>query len=495
MSEIMKAFSSRLSRRTFLAGLGATAALPILAACQPEIVEVEKIVEKEVTRIVEKPVEIEKEVIREVEVEKRGVRGPIRMAAWGADHFRKAIEPIAVKTGILLNVFEYPGEFNTKLMAEVAAGVAPDIMLFDSFWMGDFFARDVTVDFLTYLKAFNIGPEHENWAVDLMLDGGFKGKLEGLPFSAPRAMGVFVNGGMADAEGIGRSDLPLWGQENYDSWTLPDMIELAESLSKVTSDGRVEQYGWDTLMANIKWNLTDVHMQHVMSNEGWFWEDPWSYEPEEMTCTTPEVTEGLDWVYPLQDKKIIPDPSVSASIGGHQTFIGKHAASLTFPMVAGFHQGDEFKDVEVRTFYLPYTKKRVQQYQSNLMCVNKESKFKDETAEWIIEFVTDDEMNRIKLYNDIPVWNPAKWIGELDSGQFKDTLLMSISHLAGHSTVPRLAEDVNAVPRHFTLKGAFVRSTLGSGWERYLLGKQSLKEAWGEAKTEIDAELAKGYDY
>ena len=60
MSEIMKAFSSRLSRRTFLAGLGATAALPILAACQPEIVEVEKIVEKEVTRIVEKPVEIEK---------------------------------------------------------------------------------------------------------------------------------------------------------------------------------------------------------------------------------------------------------------------------------------------------------------------------------------------------------------------------------------------------------------------------------------------------
>jgi ABC-type glycerol-3-phosphate transport system substrate-binding protein len=84
MSERM--FLSRLTRRSFLAGLGATAALPVLAACQPQIVEktvevpvvvketvvVEKIVEKEI--VVEKPVEVEKQVIveREVVVEKLG---------------------------------------------------------------------------------------------------------------------------------------------------------------------------------------------------------------------------------------------------------------------------------------------------------------------------------------------------------------------------------------------------------------------------------------
>ncbi len=45
------------------------------------------------------------------------MRGPIKMAAWGADHFRKGIEPIAVKTGFLANVFGYPGAFNTKLMS------------------------------------------------------------------------------------------------------------------------------------------------------------------------------------------------------------------------------------------------------------------------------------------------------------------------------------------------------------------------------------------
>ncbi len=46
----------RLTRRSFLAALGATAALPVLAACQPQVVEKEKIVEKVVTQVVEKVV-------------------------------------------------------------------------------------------------------------------------------------------------------------------------------------------------------------------------------------------------------------------------------------------------------------------------------------------------------------------------------------------------------------------------------------------------------
>lgn len=74
-----EAITRRLTRRSFLAGLGATTALPILAACQPQVVErivekpviqketvvVERVVEKE--KLVEKPIEVEKEVTRVVE--------------------------------------------------------------------------------------------------------------------------------------------------------------------------------------------------------------------------------------------------------------------------------------------------------------------------------------------------------------------------------------------------------------------------------------------
>ena len=78
--------SRRFTRRSIMAGLGAIAALPILAACQPQIIEVEKVqvverdvpVERVVTQIIEKEiervitVEVEKavQVDRVVEVEK-----------------------------------------------------------------------------------------------------------------------------------------------------------------------------------------------------------------------------------------------------------------------------------------------------------------------------------------------------------------------------------------------------------------------------------------
>ncbi len=83
----LKLLTRRFGRRSFLAGLGAASALPILAACTPEVIEVERvqIVEKEVpvervvtqvvreevqkviTVEVEKPVEVEKVVTVQVE--------------------------------------------------------------------------------------------------------------------------------------------------------------------------------------------------------------------------------------------------------------------------------------------------------------------------------------------------------------------------------------------------------------------------------------------
>ncbi len=62
---LKKVFIHRVTRRSFLAGLGAAAALPILAACQPQIVE--KTVEKVVTQIVEKEKIVEKVIEKPVE--------------------------------------------------------------------------------------------------------------------------------------------------------------------------------------------------------------------------------------------------------------------------------------------------------------------------------------------------------------------------------------------------------------------------------------------
>ena len=70
----------KLRRRSFLAGLGALAALPILAACEPQVVTEEKVVvverevpiERVVTQVVQKEVDklITVEVEKPVEVER-----------------------------------------------------------------------------------------------------------------------------------------------------------------------------------------------------------------------------------------------------------------------------------------------------------------------------------------------------------------------------------------------------------------------------------------
>ena len=69
-----KLVTRRFARRSFLAGLGASAALPILAACQPQIVEkvVEKPVDRVVTQVVERVVEkeVERVVTQVIEIEK-----------------------------------------------------------------------------------------------------------------------------------------------------------------------------------------------------------------------------------------------------------------------------------------------------------------------------------------------------------------------------------------------------------------------------------------
>ena len=74
--DLNKTLIPRFTRRSFLAGLGAAAALPVIAACQPQIVEkvVEKPVEVVVTRVVQEIVEKEVVVEKAVEVEKEVTR-------------------------------------------------------------------------------------------------------------------------------------------------------------------------------------------------------------------------------------------------------------------------------------------------------------------------------------------------------------------------------------------------------------------------------------
>ncbi len=104
----------RLTRRSFLAGLGAVSVLPILAACEPQVVE--KTVEKVVTQVVE----VEKEVV----VERVVTAVPEPMPAGEITIYSGRKESLV---GALLKRFEAQSGITTKVRyggtAELAATI------------------------------------------------------------------------------------------------------------------------------------------------------------------------------------------------------------------------------------------------------------------------------------------------------------------------------------------------------------------------------------
>ena len=149
-----KNMTRRFARRSFLAGLGAAAALPILAACQPQVIEktvevpvvvketvvVQEVVEKEV--VIEKPVEVEKEVIVAVEKEVTRVveamaKPRVKLTYWyAADSpellkvfqeqllvFQTAHPEIELSPELIANL----ADLRSKIVSTKSAGVGPDV--------------------------------------------------------------------------------------------------------------------------------------------------------------------------------------------------------------------------------------------------------------------------------------------------------------------------------------------------------------------------------
>ena len=143
------------SRRSFLVGLGATAALPILAACQPQVVEktVEVPVIVKETVVVQEVVE--KEVIVEVEVEKEVTRmagppmakEPITLRHHTAISVMKPhIELYTlIDNNVTINFEAVPwAQHADKWLIDVAAGSAADYVTIGSPWWPPIKTREVT---------------------------------------------------------------------------------------------------------------------------------------------------------------------------------------------------------------------------------------------------------------------------------------------------------------------------------------------------------------
>ena len=557
-------FPRRLTRRSFLAGLGAASALPVLAACEPQIIEVEKIqvVEKEVpveriitqvireevdrivTVVVEKPVDVERvitvevekpvemerivrvevekpvEIVRvvekvitveveketiverekivevEVEVEKPVFRtgAVIKTNTWFVDHLNRFAPYVTAKTGITMDNGTYSGDFWGKLLAELVAGQGPDVIVLHYSNWADFWTKGFITPYDDYFKKHDLN--RLRFADDPWEEMGFDGQLMGLSMFAGTDMGIWLDMDMVERFDLG-ADLPTYGKDNFDQWTAADMIEWADEATQLNSDGDVEIYGWQ---AGTNFGWWDSNKHWVASNEGKWYEDPWDYKAPKTLINSPECVDALGTMFDLVDRKITPDRETwlsGVSGGGDWLFVADKAVCWSFVMNTSMLSREIYQRMNLGFISFPYFEKRTHQVGGSAWGINKNSPIQDEVAEWVAEFTTDDELNRLKL--DIwapPAYDTRKYVDAQPEGTGKTINLINLTRSSspGMSPKPELAEDVIRFPAHAGIKSGFFHGTMGKFLNMVHSKEMVMKQALDAAADEINAELAKGYE-
>jgi multiple sugar transport system substrate-binding protein len=266
----------------------------ILAACKPQIVEVTKVVEKVVkeTVMVEGTPQVVEKVVKETVVQKQVVKETVVVVKdkihiawydWNAGVTDKEIADrtvadfMAENPDIEVELQGAPGgNYYDKLQTVLAAGIAPDVINYQS-WLWQPYAKRGVVREITELRErdqWNVPYElawEDLWAPQLY----FRGKLYGQPYNtAPMVM--FYLKDPFDEQGIPYPTA---------DWTEQEFRELAEKLT-FEKDG-VKIYGY---YANTSYDRNVCWMRLNGEQE---WDSV--EEPKTATWLKPTIVEALQW--------------------------------------------------------------------------------------------------------------------------------------------------------------------------------------------------------
>ena len=319
-----------MTRRDLLryATLGGSAAL--LAACQPKVVEVTKIVKEvvketvEVEKVVKEAVEVEKEVTRVVEKEvKPAAKGPVtiqlHLRAGGeksepAIYVTRPAEFMKQHPEIKVELAPIPGgEYAAKTQTMAAAKTLGDVM-----WSSAYNAYHIrmmkqgiiaVVD--DYLEASGISKEE--WlpaAVDTLT---LEGKMHGLPKCChPSVAHIWCNEDMFEAAGL---PVPETYGNNH-----ADLMGWAETMAK-GPEGDRQVYGYCFGGGGFEYNYSALR-----SFGGWEYNEAGT----ECLADTPPWWEWAQWVNHFFRTDLTPH-TATLPTGGEQALF----AAQKVPMVAG----------------------------------------------------------------------------------------------------------------------------------------------------------------
>ena len=456
----------KVNRRRFLSASAIVMTGVMAAACKPKVVEVEKIITKEVERIVKETIIVEgtpkvvERVVKEtVVVEKEVTAAPAKVEAVTLRHagrsgpegdmyterapdFEKQYPNIKIKQELTPHA-----EYHQKLAMNLAAGTQGDTWWVPS--IGGYFryankGLSLPIDALIDAKGYDRGVYYTS-----VLDAArFKGKLHGLPWIChPGRTGIFYNKTLFDEAGV---ELP----PADGSWDTDDLVERAKALTKdTTGDGKIDQFGFRP--------GSDVHSALI-----WFraWGGyAWNADGTKFLLDTPEARAALQWMVDLYHKHhVAPTPE---EVIDRMFETGKVAMfqSGYWGKSAKGRIGDRF---EMSAAPVPKGPAGIAGSMAEFdpICISSTSKHIDEAFEWLKWLASKETGIRIAEVGHVPGGRPDVW----DSPRLtKDPMHM----------VMRLTM-VNAMelrkPANFSAWE--VRDAFGQGMGNFWLGKTTVEE-------------------
>ncbi len=405
----------------------------------------------------------------------------VRASHWWGGFMTPSFEAAAKALPVEITEEMTPwGEYNQKLLTQLAGGVAPDLIEVAADNFGDFWpsGRIATLDELVAER------DMTKWGFDQWVENGYEGSLYGLSIFYPEQMTLWINKEISDAEGI---DIPNPGDPDFDTWTWDAFVEVLQALTKRSSDGTVERYGMSMWIAG----LNGLGLTMVYQNGGQIFDTEDNYKESEILLTSPEVIESFQQRYDLvHTHKVGMPPSEVEAVGGVSRAWSAERCAITSSW------GNPQNIVEHPFLYdhlpWPYKEQKVQIYGGNCWSLNKDSAVIEEAFE-LMWFITTDDL--WAQYRTDSFHNAA-----YETRSHIDRMPRGVNRDLAEGVVYRDPAVKNAEfqgggdgifgPRWLGEKAALeIQRRMGTAEEEILLQKKTVEEALTDAKAEIDSLL------
>lgn len=455
-----------ISRREMLKGLGLGAAGLVLAACTPKVVketvQVEKVVEKEVTRVVT-AVAASQEPIEIVHM----LPGPLDPVAWAAEAFNLAQNEVKVDIS-----FMPWSDYWDKLSTVFAAGTPPDVAGTHTSTVRQHAFMGVLRDLNPYIQSTPDFPT--DWiqvATDLWRH---KGGLYGIAWDVA-LLGMYYNKTLFDKAGIGRYP--------GGDWTWDDAKEWCTAIATDRNGKHPGEEGFEPRSLAV-WGMNNVTggwaitmRVLIMSFGGNLFDE----DNTECLITDPEALECITWFHDAIHKWYIhTPPQVQAELprGIYMTGISGMTYQMLWPAAAFAKEPPDF---EWDAAIAPKKVKHATNVGGSAHSIPTEAQHGDAGWKWVQYLASDAGHRFFAQSSRIP---PRK-----------STSLLALEIIGPppgfKGTFVDAADEIGVVVWQHVRRPE-VEKALADEFEMVWLGERDVEEAAVAAKTKVDAILAEG---